>query len=114
MISALYLEKQATKEEILEAYLNVVYFGNNTNGIEAAANLYFNKHAKDLTLQEAVAIVAITKYPVRYDLFTHPENNKTRREYILAKMLEFNFITKDEYDEAISGELILTVILWTI
>ena len=107
MISALYLEKQATKEEILEAYLNVVYFGNNTNGIEAAANLYFNKHAKDLTLQEAVAIVAITKYPVRYDLFTHPENNKTRREYILAKMLEFNFITKDEYDEAISGELIV-------
>jgi penicillin-binding protein 1A len=105
IISALYLEKKNTKQEILEAYLNVVYFGHNTNGIEAAANLYFNKPAKDLTLQESASIIAITKYPVKYDPFLHPENNKGRREQILKKMLDFEFITKEEYEKAVSEEL---------
>lgn len=108
MISAVYLEKQATKEDILGAYLNVVYFGNNTNGIEAAARLYFDKSAKDLTLQEAVAIISITEYPVYYDLFLHPENNEKRRKYILSKMLKLKFITKEEYDEAINSKLVVS------
>jgi penicillin-binding protein 1A len=108
IISALCLEKRHTKQEILEAYLNVVYFGNNINGIEAAANFYFDKPAKDLTLQETVAIIAITKHPVRYDPFVHPENNKARRQHILKKMLEFNFIKPADYNKAAAGELKLT------
>ncbi|MDR2817594.1 MAG: transglycosylase domain-containing protein [Oscillospiraceae bacterium] len=105
IIRALYLEKRLTKQEILEKYLNVVYFGNNTNGIEAAALLYFDKPAKYLTLQEAVAIIGITQSPVSYDPFLHPERNKKRREYVLRCMLGAGFIKQEQYDEAVSSEL---------
>ncbi|GHV30591.1 hypothetical protein FACS189481_5000 [Clostridia bacterium] len=105
MVRALYLEKKLTKQEILEKYLNAVYFGNNTNGIEAAANLYFSKSAKELTLPEAAAIIGITRAPVNYDPFLHPERNKKRRGYVLRCMLDAGFIKQEQYDEAVSAEL---------
>ncbi|GHU86675.1 hypothetical protein FACS1894198_6960 [Clostridia bacterium] len=105
IIRALYLEKKLTKQEILERYLNAVTFGNNVYGVEAAANLYFNKSAKDLTLHEAAAIIGITRWPVGYDPFLKPEANKKRQKYVLKLMLESDFITKEQYDKAVSAEL---------
>ena len=105
---ALNLEKHATKEQILEAYLNTLSLGNNTNGVQAAANLYFDKDVKDLSVAESAALIAITKYPVYYDPFTNPDNNKTRRNWIINKMYELNMISQDERDEAISTELVFS------
>jgi len=102
---ALNLSNRYSREQILEAYLNVVPFGNGTNGIQAAANLYFDKDAKDLTLAECTAIVGITQYPGLYDPFVNPEDNKKRQTYILDEMLAQKFIIQAEYDKAIKEEL---------
>ena len=105
---ALELEKQYTKEEILESYLNVVSFGNGCNGIQSAAKTYFNKNANELTIAEAACIVGITKNPSRYNPLTNPNNNKTRQEYVLSKMLELGKINQQEYDQAMSEELVFS------
>lgn len=102
---ALELEKHYSKEQILEAYLNVVPFGAGTNGIETAALTYFGKSASELTLAEAASIVGITNAPTYYNPFLNPENNKERQEHILSLMLEQGRITKEEYDQAIAEEL---------
>jgi len=99
---ALNLSKRYSREQILEAYLNVVPFGNGTNGIQSAANLYFNKDAKDLTLAESAAIVGITQYPGLYDPFVNPDQNKKRREHILDEMLDQEKITQAEYNKAMT------------
>lgn len=75
MMRAVALEKQLTKDEILTMYLNIVYFANNCNGVEAAANTYFNKDASALTLAEAASIAGITQFPSEYDPFVHPDKN---------------------------------------
>lgn len=106
IFSALNLEKKYSKDEILEAYLNTIHLGNNTNGVQAAANLYFDKDVKDLTLAEAASIIAITQYPVYYNPFSYPENNKVRQEYILNEMLKAKFISQEEYEQAVAEELV--------
>ncbi len=106
IFSALNLEKEYSKDEILEAYLNTIHLGNNTNGVQAAANLYFDKDASELTLAEAASIIAITQYPVYYNPFSYPENNKDRQEYILSEMLKAGFISKEEHDAAVAQELV--------
>lgn len=103
---ALVLETQLEKDEILEYYLNVVYFANSSYGIQTAAQTYFAKDASELTLAEGAAIVGITQAPSYYDPFVHPDHNKEKQEIVLAKMLELNLITKKEYDEAVAQELI--------
>ncbi len=100
IFSALNLEKEYSKDEILEAYLNTIHLGNNTNGVQAAANLYFDKDANELTLAEAASIIAITQYPVYYNPFSYPENNKDRQEYILDEMVKAKFISQEECDAA--------------
>ncbi len=106
IFSALNLEKKYSKDEILEAYLNTIHLGNNTNGVQAAANLYFDKDANELTLAEAASIIAITQYPVYYNPFAYPENNKDRQEYILDEMVKAEFISKEEADAAKAEELV--------
>ncbi len=106
ILEAIYLEKNYSKEQIIEGYLNIVYFGSGANGIQAAANTYFNKDVKDLTLVESAAIVGITKNPTEYNPFNNPEANKKRRNYILKKMLELGFITDEEvYKSAIKEDI---------
>jgi len=99
---ALELEKDHTKDMILEAYLNVIALGNGCNGVHAAAETYFGKEVKDLTLAECAAIVGITKNPVKYNPLRRPENNKTRQEWVLHEMLEYEFITQEQYDQAMA------------
>lgn len=105
MMRAVAFEKQFTKEEILSAYLNIIYFGNQCYGIESAAKMYYSKSAIDLTLPEAAMIVGITQAPSRFDPFKNPENALTKRNTVLKKMQELGKITKEEYDQAVATPL---------
>lgn len=94
------LEKRYNKEEILEMYLNFVYFGNRAYGIESAALTYFNKHAKDLTLAEAALLAGVLKSPSRYAPHINPENSVKRRNLVLSLMLKYGHISQEEYETA--------------
>lgn len=97
---AMNLEREYSKDDILESYLNVVNFGNNAQGVEAAAQLYFNKSITDCDLCECAAIAGITQNPSKWNPLIYPENNKIRREIILDEMYSQGKITKDEYAAA--------------
>lgn len=99
------LEKDYSKDDILEAYLNLVPLNNNIYGVQAASNYYFNKDVSQLSVAEAACIAAITKSPVANDPIDHPEKNLERRTYILGKMLEFGAISTEEHDAALAEEL---------
>ena len=105
MMRATAFEKRYSKEEILSTYLNVVYFGNQCYGIEAASKMYFSKSAIDLTLPEAAMIVGITQAPSRFDPFKNPENAKNKRDTVLAKMYELGKISEEEYNKAVATSL---------
>lgn len=105
IFQALDLENNYDKDTILEWYLNTVYFGEGCYGIQTAAQTYFGKDAWDLSIAEAAAIVGITNLPTYYDPFYSVENNKARQEDILHEMHEQGYITKAEYDKALSEEL---------
>ena len=107
ILRALNLEKQKSKEEILEMYLNIIYLSENCYGVQAAAKTYFNKEVSDLTLIECAALAAIPQFPSRYDPYLYPENNKVRRDAVLEQMLENGCITKEEFDGAYGKELTL-------
>lgn len=107
---ALKLEKEYTKDQILEAYLNVVNFGNNCQGVEAAAQLYFGKSIKDCSLAECAAIAGITQNPSRWNPLIYPENNRERRELILDEMLDQEKITQTEYNEAMKESAEMTFV----
>ena len=102
---AMQLEKQLSKDEILEAYLNVVYFGNGAYGIETAAQAYFSKSASELTLDEGALLAGIIKSPSNYAPHLNPENAIERRNLVLDRMLENGYITQDEHDAAVAAEL---------
>lgn len=105
IFQALELEKAYEKSEIMEYYLNVVYFGQGCYGIQTAAETYFGKDVSDLTLAEAASIAGITNLPGYYDPFVYPEHNKKRQEDILWAMYEQGYITKQEYKDAVSEDL---------
>ena len=98
---ALNVENEYTKDEILEAYLNVVNFGNNCQGCQSAAQLYFGKDIQDCSIAECAAIAGITQNPSKWNPLIYPENNKLRREIVLKEMYDQGKITKEEYDKAL-------------
>ena len=100
-------EKEHTKEEILEQYLNIVYFGASAYEAEAAARTYYNKEAVDLTLPESALLTGIINLPGTYDPFSDPENARTHRDLVLSRMLEYGYITSEEHDEAVVQDLAL-------
>ena len=102
---ALELEKIASKQYILEEYLNAINLGEGTLGVQTASQKYFNKDVSDLTLSECAVLAGITKNPTRLNPITHPENNASRRLIILQNMLDQHYITKDEYREAVSDDV---------
>ena len=106
IFSALEFEKKYNKEEIMEWYLNKVYFGNGCYGIAAAANYYFDKEVADLTLAEAASIVGITNNPSLYSPYMDEARNKERQEDILHEMYTQGYIkTEEEYRSAINEHL---------
>jgi penicillin-binding protein 1A len=92
-------EEQHTKEEILEQYMNTVYFGANAYGVEAAARTYFDKSATELTLAESALLAGIINLPGTYDPFSDPQSSRTRRDVVLDRMLEYGYITPGEHEE---------------
>ena len=106
---AIQMEKEYTKDQILNMYLNVIYYGNGAYGIEAASITYFNKHANELTLAEAALLVGIPNAPTIYDPFNSEmlENCKSRRNLVLSRMLEAGHISQEEYDAACAEEIVV-------
>ena len=98
---ALDLEKTYTKDEIMEWYLNVVYFGEGAYGVYMAADTYFGKDVQDLTLAQCASIIGITNNPSRYSPFASVENNSTRTKTILYEMYDQGYIDHAEYAAAI-------------
>lgn len=98
-ITAVQIEKNYTKKEILELYLNVSYFGKSAYGIEAASRVYFDKNAKDLTLPEAALFIALLKSSVNYDPFNHMDNALRRRNVVMNNMVETGMLKKSEYEK---------------
>ncbi|MBR0447572.1 MAG: transglycosylase domain-containing protein [Clostridia bacterium] len=95
-----------TKEEILEGYLNNVPLTGDLVGVGIGARAYFGKELKDLTLAECAVLASITNNPSIYDPYKHPENVRQRQLLVLGKMYECEFITKDEYVNAVNQELV--------
>lgn len=103
------LEKQFSKDEILEQYLNVIYFGSNCYGIEKASNYYFSKSAHDLTLEEASALAGLIKSPAKYSPISNPQNCIERRNLVLSEMEKDGKITTQEYMKAKDSPLKLNL-----
>ena len=104
---ALRLETQLSKDEILEAYLNLVYFGAGAYGVEAAAQTYFQISAADLTADQAALLAGVLKSPSRYAPHLHPDNALSRRNAVLGSMREGGLISEAEYSEAVRRPLAL-------
>lgn len=102
---AVQLEKIVKKSVILENYLNSINLGQNTLGVESAAERYFNKSVSDLTLSESAVIAGITQNPSKYNPITHPEDNAKRRKKVLGDMLKQGYITEIEYENALSDDV---------
>lgn len=99
------LEKNYSKEEILELYVNSIYFGHNAFGIADAARFYFGKDAKELTPAESATLAALVKSPNRYSPFKDADKCLARRNFVLKLMREQNYISEREYAEAVAESL---------
>lgn len=108
IMRARYLESHYSKDTIIECYLNTIPMGNGIYGVEVAANYYFNKSVKDLTLLECASLAAITKAPSYYAPDENPKNNKDRRETVLDQMKMQGYITDKEYKAALKEDFQVT------
>lgn len=108
LILSIKTEKEFSKAEILDMYLNSIYFGNNSYGIQNASKMYFNKDATELTVAESATLAGVIKSPANYSPTNNTENCKKRRNLILRLMYDNEHITQNEYDEAVSSEINLS------
>ncbi len=106
---ALYLEREFTKDEILEMYLNIIYFGEGQYGVEAAANKFFYKSVEDLSLEEGAMLAGIIKAPNGYSPIEHPEKARERRDLVINRMLEQELISEEVASESQSKEVSLNI-----
>ena len=102
---ALQIEQKYTKNEILEMYMNQIYFGQGSYGVETAANTYFGKHVQDLDLAQCAMIAGIPKSPNYYSPLSNPKAAKERQKTVLEQMAKYGFITKEQADEAYAEPL---------
>ncbi|MFT5576061.1 MAG: penicillin-binding protein 1A [Bermanella sp.] len=97
---AIKIERALSKAEILELYLNKIFLGNHAYGIEAAAGVYYDKHVGDLNLAEMAMIAGLPKAPSAYNPLANPGRAKSRRDWILSRMLSLKYITPEDYNAA--------------
>ena len=106
-LTAIKIERNYTKDEIITMYFNTVDFGSNSYGIKTAAKTYFNKLPADLTIDEAALLVGILKGTTVYSPIRNPDRAKARRNVVLTQMEKYGFITEKELEEASTKELAL-------
>ena len=97
-ITAIKLERNYTKEEIVDMYLNAIFFGSNSYGISSAANQFFGKLPSELLVEESAVLVGMVNKPTRYNPAINPENALKRRNLVLGRMYEMGYLTKAERD----------------
>ena len=107
ILRAFYIERKYDKEQILEYYLNTVYFGNGCYGMHTAAKYYFDKDVIDLTMNECAAILSITNDPSYYDPYIKPDNNYERRSLALWYAWDQEYIDEEAYRSSLAEPLIL-------
>ncbi|TQJ59577.1 membrane peptidoglycan carboxypeptidase [Arthrobacter sp. SLBN-83] len=106
---AVTLEKKYSKDQILEGYLNIVFFSSNAYGIEAAARHFFSTTAKDLTLPQAALLAGVVNSPTLYNPATNPDKSIVRRNQVLGEMLRLGKITQAQHDEAVATPIQLKI-----
>ena len=108
ILRAMKLEKHYSKEQIIEVYLNTISLGNNTAGVQAAANLYYNKDVGELNAAECASIISITQNPTKYNPFTNYDNLVKRTQDCLYMMHQQGYLTDEEYEEAANYQLVIS------
>ena len=99
---ALQLERRNTKQEILTYYVNKVYMSNGNYGMKTAADAYYGKELKDLSLAQLALLAGMPQAPNQYDPYTQPEAAQARRDLVLSEMLDEKYITQEQYDTAVA------------
>ena len=102
LITAIKIEKTYTKSEILELYLNSVYFGHGTYGVQAASLYYFGKDVSEITLDESAILIGLLPAPARYSPIKHPEKSIAKRNLVLKIMANNDYINKKDFDISVS------------
>ncbi len=96
------IEQQLSKEEIFQLYVNKIFLGKRAYGIQAAAEVYYGKHISELNLAQVAMIAGLPKGPSIFNPIVNPERALSRRDWILGRMLELNYVTRSEYAEAVA------------
>jgi len=107
LVMTLRLERSFSKDEILELYMNEIYFGDGAYGVETAARLFFAKGAADLSVSEAAVLAGIPKHPARYSPLRYPENARQRRDVVLRAMWNTGAIDESTYRSAVAESLVV-------
>lgn len=107
ILGALNLEKNFTKDQILESYMNYISMGNNNYGFQAGAQYYFGKDVDELSIAEAASLAAVTQSPNTQNPLDGIDENLIRRDWILGTMYDEGYITYEEYQEALAEEMIV-------
>jgi len=107
-ILAYRLEKNLAKDEILTIYLNQIFFGSHAYGVEAAARVYFGAHAKDLSPAQCALLASLPQAPTRYNPFRNPEEALGRQRWVLGRMLDTGYLSREEYEAALAEKLTFT------
>jgi len=107
MLLAYKIERALTKDQILEVYMNQIYLGQRAYGFASAARVYFGKDIKDITLAEAAMLAGLPKAPSAYNPVVNPKRAKVRQQYILERMYELRYITREQYEEAAKQPLVV-------
>ncbi len=107
MVAALYWSATHAKDETLTTYANVVFFGNRTVGVKAAAQNYFHKSLTDLSLAESALLVGILPNPSQYDPYRHAKHSRARKQEVLTRLQEQGFISSEQKEEALAASITL-------
>lgn len=102
---ALQLEKEVSKEKILQTYLNTINLGEGCYGVEAASQMYFGKSASEVNASEAAVLASIAQSPTEFNPYRNPDNNAERRKVCLGDMLDQGYINQETYDEALNDDI---------
>ena len=102
---AIQVEKKTSKDTILENYLNTINLGAGSYGVQAAARQYFDKDVWDLNLSECATLAGITQNPTKFNPIINPDSNQKRRKEVLQHMLDQNYITQEQYDDALADDV---------